>query len=160
MYIYLEQGMPVSKECIKLLQNLVDKYGQEGENDQDYSLIYPLLKEFLFLVVKHQKNHKDERIIGFLSTSALLLEENPCFAASCRAFLIAYQQKTHALDSMLDVALTIQSELDESWGKQSELESSQFLEPSRFFIQLQEAVAKRAQRVAENELLSNINSKV
>ncbi|MCE0724518.1 MULTISPECIES: hypothetical protein [Legionella] len=143
--------MPVSKECIKLLQNLVDKYGQKGESDVDYSSIYLLLKEFLFLVIQNQKNHKDERIIGFLSNSALILEENSCFVDACRTFVISYQQKTHALDSMLDDELNIQSELDESWGKQLESEVSQPLQPSRFFVQLQEAIAKRAQRAAQNE---------
>ncbi|HHF7373052.1 hypothetical protein [Legionella bozemanae] len=143
--------MPVSKECIKLLQNLVDKYGEEGESDVDYASIHPVLKEFLFLVIQNQKNHKDERIIGFLSTSALLLEENPCFVEACRTFAVSYQQKTHALDSMLDDELNIQSELDESWGKPLESEVSQPLEPSRFFVQLQEAIAKRAQRIVEKE---------
>lgn len=141
--------MPVSNECIKLLQNLVDKYGQVGGSDVDYSSIHPLLKEFLFLVIHNQKNHKDERIIGFLSTSALILEENSCFVEACRTFIISYQQKTHALDSMLDDELNIQSELDESWGKQLEHEVGQPQEPSRFFVQLQEAIAKRAQRVTE-----------
>ncbi|KTD40424.1 hypothetical protein [Legionella parisiensis] len=149
--------MPVSKECIKLLQNLVVNYGEEGGSDVDYASIYPLLKEFLVLVIHNQKNHKDERIIGFLSTSALLLEENPCFVEACRLFAISYQQKTHALDSMLDEEFNIQSELDESWGKQLESEVSQSLEPSRFFVQLQEAITKRAQRIAEKkkEILEN-----
>ncbi|PWY55116.1 hypothetical protein DGG96_13110 [Legionella qingyii] len=149
--------MPVSKECIILLQNLVDGYRLEGKEDRDYSLIYSLLKEFSFLVVQHQKNHKDERIIGFLSASAMILEENLCFAKVCRTFLISYQQKTHALDSMLDIQLNIQSELDASWGKKHETELSHSPGPSPFFLELQEAIAKRAQRLADNELFEKPN---
>ncbi|QMT60988.1 MULTISPECIES: hypothetical protein [unclassified Legionella] len=144
--------MPVSKECIILLQNLVDGYRLEGKEDRDYSFIYALLKEFSFLVVQHQKNHKDERIIGFLSTSALILQENLCFAKVCKTLLISYQQKTHALDSMLDLQLNIKSELDASWGKKHESETNHFLGPSPFFLELQEAIAKRAQRLEGKKL--------
>ena len=143
--------MSVSKECIKLLQNLVDQYGQDGKNDKDYPLIYSLLKDLLFLVLQHKKDHKDERIIGFLSTSALILDENSCFAQQCKLFLIAYQQLTHALDSMLDVELKIRPELDESWGKQLESEPNTSLGASPFFLELQEAIAHRARRMAEKE---------
>ncbi|CAM2955088.1 Uncharacterised protein [Legionella steigerwaltii] len=143
--------MSVSKECIKLLQNLVDQYGQNGKKDKDYSLLYPLLKELLFLVLQNKKDHKDERITGFLSSSALILEENPCFAQACRLFLIAYQEITHALDSMLDVELKIQPELDASWGKQLESEPNTSHKHSLFFIELQEAIARRALRMAEKE---------
>jgi hypothetical protein len=114
-------------------------------------MIYSLLKELLFLVGQHRKDHKDERIIGFLSASALILEENPCFAQECKLFLIAYQKMTHALDSMLDVELKIQPELDDSWGKQLESQSNMSLGPSPFFLELQEAIAKRAQRMVEKE---------
>lgn len=147
----MERKMPVSKECIQLLQKLVDHYEQYGKKDKDYLLIYPLLKEFLFLVLQHRKEHKDERLIGFLSSSALILQENPSFAQECRSFLIAFQETTHALDSMLDAELNIQSELDASWGKQLESEANTSLGPSLFFLELQEAVAKRAQRMAEKE---------
>ncbi|WP_454781909.1 hypothetical protein [Legionella sp. WA2022007384] len=149
--------MPVSKECIILLQNLVDGYRLEGKEDRDYSFVYSLLKEFSFLVVQHQKNHKDERIIGFLSASALILEENPCFAKVCRTFLISYQQKTHTLDSMLDTKLNIKSELDASWGKKQESEANHSIGPSPFFLELQEAIAKRAQRLAGKEILEKPN---
>lgn len=157
MFIYLEQGMPVSKECIILLQNLVDGYRYEGKEDKDYAFIYSLLKELSLIIVQHQKTHKDERIIGFLSTSALILEENLCFANVCRAFLISYQQKTHDLDSMLDIKLNIQSELDSSWGKKHVSEANQSPEPSPFFLELQGAIAKRAQRLAEKELFEKPN---
>lgn len=151
MFNYLEPKMPVSEECIKLLQNLVDNYEESGKEDKEYSLIYPLLKELMFLVVKHKNEHKDERIIGFLSSSALMLGENQFFAQECRLFLTGYQEKTHSLDSMLDRQLNIQPELDVTWGKQFESEKNSSSCYSPFFLELQAAIAKRAQRITANE---------
>lgn len=138
----MERKMPVSKECIQLLQKLVDHYEQYGKKDKDYLLIYPLLKEFLFLVLQHRKEHKDERLIGFLSSSALILQENPSFAQECRSFLIAYQETTQALDSMLDPELNIQKELDVSWGKQVQSESNTSSGPSLFFSSYKKLLLK------------------
>ncbi|STY29978.1 Uncharacterised protein [Legionella wadsworthii] len=147
--------MPVSKECMKLLQNMVDHYGLEGKADKDYGALHHLLKDFLLLVIQHQQNHKDERVIAFLSNSALILEENSCFVAACRKMILDYHQKTHALDSMLDMDLNIHSELDESWGKFHESNPIPSLEPSRFFQELQIAVAKRAQRMVERDVIKS-----
>lgn len=142
--------MALSNECIKLLQNLVDQYSQSGQDDDDYGSILPLLKEFQVTVIENKKMHKDERVIAFLSNTAVIAKDSPTFNELHRSFLLSYQQQTQALDSMFAPELRIKSELDESWGAGlSKKATSQSLGHSLFFTELQLAVAHRAERMAE-----------
>lgn len=139
--------MTISKECTNLLENLTEEYAQKGQRDRDYKLILSLLKEFQLTLIGNRKQYNDDRVIAYLSNTAVIAEKNPMFRELQRLFLVSYLQQTRALDSMFEPDLKIKSELDESWGakltKQVQPEAH-----SLFFIELQQALAKRAARIA------------
>ncbi|MDR3501466.1 MAG: hypothetical protein P4L79_02690 [Legionella sp.] len=149
--------MPISNECIELLKQFSDNYREHGRPDADYQAIYPLLNDVLLKVLQYQAEHKDDRVLAFLSISALLLEEdNPLFSEQCKQFIRKYSLQTHAVDSMLDHEQIIKSELDESWGGTSLEKSSLHAQRySPFFIELQNAIALRAQRMAKKDQPDN-----
>lgn len=140
--------MPMSNECLKLLQECVNIYNEQGTADKDYQAISPLLNKLLITVNQYKKEHKDDRVVSFLSNSALVLSGNPFFAQSCRNFLISYQKVTNSLDSMLDETLEIQAELHESWGNKLEMTPSTTQSQSSFFMELQQKLAKRNERLS------------
>lgn len=136
--------MPISNDCLSLLNHLIENYAKEGERDKDFAKIHPLLLELHDEIVLNLSAYKDDRVISFFSSSALVLSHNRQFHRCCKNFLLSYQQQTHALDSLLDETLEIKSNLD--WNE----DSAASLRPApstRFFKELMEAVEARQERV-------------
>lgn len=148
--------MPISNECIELLKKFTNDYSVDGHSDADYRAINPLLQKVWFIVLQEGQHYKDERVLSFLGISALLLEEgNPLFSQLCKEFIIEYNRQTHAVDSMLDDNQEIKKELGESWGETAPKNNSISAQSySPFFIELQQAIALRNQRKAEQEALT------
>lgn len=141
--------MPISNECLKLYRAFIENYQETGEKqDPNYSQIYAHLLDLLNTISANPQAFKDDRIISYLASSALILQDNSIFHYCCRNFLITYAQKTLALDAIVDETLNIKSELDSSWSIQSidSIGSKQPTSSSPFFMELQKAIGERNQR--------------
>lgn len=142
--------MPITNECIKLLQNMVDEYALKGTNEPHFKAIFSLLKELQLALMQNKKNYNEDRVIAYLSNTSVIANQSPIFNSVLRSFLINYQQQTQALDSMYDDGLQLKSQLDESWGGAS-ANKTQAEHPSLFFMELRQAIQLRKDRLAKNE---------
>ena len=145
--------MTISNECLSLFRTLTIQYGHQGkELDLDFDKINARISELYLILKETPKAFKDDRVLSFLSSSALILQEkNPYFSICSKAFLVAYQKKTHVLDSMIDSDLNIISNLS-SWQQgEDNSESSCSSSYSPFFIELQMAVNARERKTMKKD---------
>lgn len=145
--------MPVSKECLNLLDQLIKDYSNsDASSDPSYNTLSPKLTEWRNLIRQDPRAHKDERIISWLSTSALMAINNPRFVRACRQFIISYQEQTKTLDTLMTDTVTINPDLS-SWGGHdpAPVPAKDPTMSGRFFMELQAAFAERKRRLGIDE---------
>ncbi|MDP1602244.1 MAG: hypothetical protein Q8M03_03180 [Legionella sp.] len=99
--------MPISDDCLDLLKTLCIEYSQNAPTDRNFQELLTLLTNLYNSASTHPEKYKDDRITTILTSSALILKENPFFNTCCRKFICAFQSQTGALDSFVDRNLTL-----------------------------------------------------
>ena len=152
----MEKRMPITSECLTLLRKFADSYQIKGQDeDQNYTDICFILNNLLLDIANNPKDYTDDRVNGCLTSSALLLGgENTLFADCCRDYLRNFQSKTQALDSFFDLQLNLDTKLFIRSKESEVIHSSSAISP--FFLELQQALQRRAERMEIQALLNPI----
>ncbi|KTD19262.1 Uncharacterised protein [Legionella lansingensis] len=139
--------MSLSKECRYLFEVLVKTYTKS--KDKNHQQIYSKLLLILDEIRNFPERHSDLDLIGQLSASAVIsFEDNPHFASAVKTLIHNYQQRTSTLNLLTPLSKTGNTEQPLELEKEQTKEES----PGLFFLELQAAFRKRAERMTRSEI--------
>ncbi|WED44474.1 hypothetical protein [Legionella cardiaca] len=143
--------MSISKECHSLFEKLIQSY--KISSDKAHHQIYPKLIAISKEISTQPELYNDQELIVRLSSSAIVfMHDNPHFATCLKEFLKRYEKKTNSLNFLVEGAYDADESLDEEIDDEERTSAPlNTTGQTKFFIELQEAIRKRALKLEQQE---------